>query len=120
MQTTEIQLHDECKYQKILKPDLDFSDNVNFWHKRVNAWRAPLNQKKGKVKHMGHCFRNTKSAGILGAKDTNKSEAEEGIAYAKARRNPLQKEAPALRTIQTRTQHLTALGLWLRIRSQFL
>ena len=42
-QTTEIQLHAERKCRKILKPDLDFSEEVNFWHERVNAWRALLN-----------------------------------------------------------------------------
>ena len=72
MQTTEIQLHAKRKCRKILKPDLDFSNKVNFWHERVNAGRALLNQKKGKVKHMGHCFCNAKSAGIQGSKDMNK------------------------------------------------
>ena len=47
-QTTEIQLHAERKCRKIIKPDLDFSEEVNFWHERVNAWRALLRQKKGK------------------------------------------------------------------------
>ena len=56
-QTTEIQLHAERKCRKIIKPDLDFSEEVNFWHERVNAWRALLKQKQGRVKHLGPCFR---------------------------------------------------------------
>ena len=37
-QIAEIQLHAERKCRKILKPDLDFSSEVRFWHERVNAW----------------------------------------------------------------------------------
>ena len=44
-QTTEIQFHAERKCRKIIKPDLDFSEEVNFWHARVNAWRALLHRK---------------------------------------------------------------------------
>ena len=40
----------------------------------------------------------------------NKEEVEEGIAYAKARRKLLQKEAPALRKIEMRTDHLKAIS----------
>ena len=38
VQIAEIQLHADCKCRKILKPDLDFSSEVRFWHERVNAW----------------------------------------------------------------------------------
>ena len=60
-QIAEIQLHAERKCRKILKPDLDFSSEVRFWHERVNAWRALANLKKGRVKHKEHCYRNTRS-----------------------------------------------------------
>ena len=59
---------------------------------------------------MGHCFRNARLAGIRGTKSLNKNEVEEGLAYAKARRKLLQKEAPALRKIEMRTQHLKAIS----------
>ena len=58
LQTTEIMLHAERKCRRILKTDLDFSNEVKFWHERVNAWRALLNLHQGKVKHKGHCFWN--------------------------------------------------------------
>ena len=47
-QTTEIHLHAKHQCQNILRSDLDFSDKVNFWHERVNAWRAILNQRKAR------------------------------------------------------------------------
>ena len=59
---------------------------------------------------MGHCFRNAKSAEILGAKDLNKNEIEEGFAHAKARRKQLKKEAHALGKIQMITEHLKAIS----------
>ena len=34
-QTTEIQLHAERKCRNILKPNLNFSDKVAFWHERA-------------------------------------------------------------------------------------
>ena len=67
-------------------------------------------QKKGKVKHLGHCFRNARAAVILGAVSLNKEEVEEGLAYAKARRKLLQKEAPALRKVEMRTNPLKAIS----------
>ena len=50
-----------------------------------------MNKKKGKVKHLGHCFQNATVAGIQGAESLNKNEVEEGLAYVKARRKLLQK-----------------------------
>ena len=109
-QTTEIQLHAVRKCRKIINPDLDFSEEVNFWHERVNAWGALLNQKQGKVKHLGHCFRNDRSAGIPDAIRLNKEEVEEGLAYAKARQKLLHKEVPALQKVKMRTKHLKAIS----------
>ena len=45
-QTTEIQLHKERKCRNTIKPNLDFSDKVTFWHERVNVQRALLSPKK--------------------------------------------------------------------------
>ena len=49
-------------------------------------------------------------AGIRGAKSLNKNEVEEGLAYAKARRKLLQKEAPALQKVEMRTKHLKVIS----------
>ena len=65
---------------------------------------------KVKVKHLGHCFRNSRTAGIEGAKGLDTSQIEEDLAHAKAQRKLLQKEAPALRTIEIRTKHLQAIA----------
>ena len=54
-QMTEIQRHAEHKCRKILKPNLSFSEDVKYWHERVQAWTALINLKHGKVKHKGHC-----------------------------------------------------------------
>ena len=83
---------------------------MNFWNERVNAYRALLNRKKGKVKHKGHCHRNAKSADIKGAMELSQEEAEQGMAYAKAKRKQLKKEAPTLRKIQMTTNHLKAVS----------
>ena len=40
----------------------------------------------------------------------NKEEVEEGLAHAKARRKLLQKEAPALRKVEMRKNHLKAIS----------
>ena len=42
-QVEEILLAAERRRRKVLRPDLNFSDKVKFWHERVNAWRALLN-----------------------------------------------------------------------------
>ncbi len=39
-QVAEIQLHAKRKCCKILKPELDFSLEVQFWHERVNVLRV--------------------------------------------------------------------------------
>ena len=108
LQTTETMLNAERRCQRILKPDLEFSNEVKFWHERVNAWRALLNLHKGKVKHKGHCFLNAEAAGITDSQGLNQTEIEEGLSHAKARRKLLKLEAPALRRMQLKTDHLKA------------
>ena len=54
-QMTEIQKHAERVCRKILRPDLSFSPSVKFWFERVQAYRAMLKLKEGKIKHKGHC-----------------------------------------------------------------
>ena len=66
-------------------------------------------QKKGMVKHLGHCFQSARTAGIQETKSLNAAEVEEGLAYTKTQRKLLQKEAPALRKTEMRTKHLTAI-----------
>ena len=69
VQLTEMQKGSESWCQKILRQDLDFSDDVQFWHERANSWRALLGMQKDNVKNRGHCLRNAASANIQGAKD---------------------------------------------------
>ena len=59
---------------------------------------------------MGQCFRNARTAGIPDTIGMNKEEVEEGLAYAKARRKFLYKEAPALRKVEMGTKHLKAIS----------
>ena len=46
---------------------------------------------------------------MRGAKSPNKNEVKEGLTHTKVKRKSLQKEAPALRKIETRTKHLKAI-----------
>ena len=108
-QIAEIQLHAERKCRKILKPDLDFSSEVRFWHERVNAWRALANLKRGKVRHKGHCYRNARSADIKEPKTASDKDIEEGLSYAKAMRKKLKLEAPAIRRLEQKTNLLDAI-----------
>ena len=108
-QIAEIQLHAERKCRKILKPDLEFSSEIKFWHERVNAWRAMSNLRKGNVRHRGHCYRNARSSNIENPKLASDKDIAEGLAYAKAKRKQLKLEAPALRRVQLKTNLLDAI-----------
>ena len=94
---TEMQKRPERQCQKIMRPDLDFSDDVQLWHERANAWRALLSMQKGEIKHTGHCLRNAASASIQGAKEPLMAQIEQGLAYAKAQDKRPKADAPALR-----------------------
>ena len=48
VQMGEMQKGSERQYQKFQRPDLNFSDDVQFWHKRAHAWRALLGMQRGK------------------------------------------------------------------------
>ena len=49
VQLTEMQKRSESWCRKILRPDFDFSDNIQFWHERAHAWRALLGIQIGEV-----------------------------------------------------------------------
>ena len=66
------------------RPDLNFSNDVQFWHERAHAWRALLGMQLGEVKHRGHCLRNAASANIQGVKHPSITQIEEELAPAKA------------------------------------
>ena len=68
VQLTETQSGSESRCQHILRPDLYFSNNVQFWHERAHTWRALLGMQKGEVKSRGHRLRNAASANIQGEK----------------------------------------------------
>ena len=68
------------------------------------------------MKHRGHCFRNTRSANIQGAKTLTETEIKEGLAYAKAKGKQLKKEVPALRKLQMKTDHMKPLSNRMRFK----
>ncbi len=53
-QMTEIRIHAEKNYWKVLQPHDDFSPTIQMWYDRIHAYLQLIRIKEGKMNNMGN------------------------------------------------------------------
>ncbi len=107
-QRVELQKHAERRCRRILKPDLEFSLPVKLWDERMKAWKSLIRLKQGKAINASNVVRKAVKARIDNPRQLSLEQAQEGYAYARARKHQLRAQAPELRRDHLRNCHLAA------------
>ncbi len=98
-QMTEIRIHAEKKFRKILRPDDDFSPTIQMWYNRIHAYLQLIRLKEGKTENMGNILRFAHRQHINDPKGLMMEEPRDGLQLTRIRRADLRKQAKGLRKV---------------------
>ena len=85
MQTIEIQKYAEEKCRQIRKPDMPFSEPVQYWGMRRRSYKEFIKWVKGKVRNGSNVIRCAKGHGIPHPKRLTLIQLEDGVSFCKYR-----------------------------------
>ncbi len=88
---TEIRLHAEKKYRKILRPANNFSPTIQMWYDRIHAYLQLLRMKEEKTSNMGNILRFARRQHINSLEGLTMEELKDGLQYPRIRKADLRK-----------------------------
>jgi hypothetical protein len=95
-QMTEIHQHAEKKCRKILRPDSNFSPEIQLWYHRIHAYLQLIPLKEGKARTVGNIMRFAKRKHIEKTEIWTLDKLKDGLQLAWIRKLELRKQAKGL------------------------
>ncbi len=97
---TEIRVHTEKDYQKILQLESKFSPTIQMWYDRIHTYLQLIRLKEGNAYNAGNIVRFAKQKHIEQPEKLTMEELKDGLQFFQTRKAELRKQAKGLRKVQ--------------------
>jgi hypothetical protein len=89
----EIRIHTEKSCRKILRPNDDFSPTIQMWYDRIHAYLQLIGMKERKTNNTGNSLQFVHHQHINNPEGLTMEELQDGLQFARIRRDELRKQA---------------------------